>query len=239
MNLQSLSKPYFKIQPDYEGCLGYFSQDNCCYGCDNDTLELDGYEHTPLIIPGIENWCWEWDKENHFIKDHFFDEMKSDFNWENWKERGLDFAQRLRQIAPDDIEIVYDEIILDKISYFCLSPDACNIVGDTNECSESYEHDYLDIANFLPIHLPGLDKWWDEFDSHVDYANSFADTDFDWATWYFKGLEMVKIIRDHLPLSVDVWYRTPFELRHIYRVPDVFVKEDRTFLIRDFLKYYK
>ena len=80
MDLQSLSKPYFKIQPDYEGCLGYFSKDNCCYGCDDDTLELDGFESTPFVISGIEEWCWEWDKENHFIKDHFLDGMKSDFD---------------------------------------------------------------------------------------------------------------------------------------------------------------
>ena len=236
MDLQSLSKPYFKIQPDYEGCLGYFSKDNCCYGCDDDTLELDGFESTPFVIPGIEEWCWEWDKENHFIKDHFLDGMKSDFDWADWQKRGLDFAQRLRQIAPDEIEIAYGNDVLDKIRYFYFSADTCCVVGDTNECSEIYEDDVLEVAHFLPIHLPGLDKWWKEFDCHVDYADSTADPDFDWATWYFKGLEMVKLIRANLPLSVEVWYRIPFELRKVFPVPDLFVKEDGTFLIRDFLK---
>ena len=239
MDLQKLSKPYFKIQPDYEGCLGYFSRDNCCYGCDDDTLELDGYESTPFVISGIEDWCWEWDRENHFFKDHYLDGKKSGFDWADWHKRGLDFAQRLRQIVPDEIEIAFGNTVLDKINYFYLSADTCEAVGDTNVCSEIYEDDIIKVANFLPIHLPGLDKWWSEFDCHVDYAESSADPDFDWASWYFKGFEMVKVIRANLPLSVDVWYRIPFELRQIFPVPDLLVKEDGTFLIRDFLKYYK
>lgn len=89
-------KPFFQINPDYAGCLGYFSKDNCCYGCDDDTLELDGYESSPFVIPGIEDWCWAWDKENHFLKDHYLDGKKSDFEWDAWHRKGLDLAQKLR-----------------------------------------------------------------------------------------------------------------------------------------------
>lgn len=142
--------------------------------------------------------------------------MKSDFDWSNWQKRDLDFAKRLRQIAPDDIEIAYDNTVLDKISYFYFSADTCGVVDDTNDCSEIYEDDTLEVAHFPPIHLPGLDKWWKEFDSHVDYADSTADPDFDWATWYSKGLEKVKIIRANVPLSVDVWFRIHFEVRQVF-----------------------
>lgn len=239
MDIEKLTKPYFKIWPDYEGCIGYFSVDNCNYGCDYDTLELEGYESTPFVVPGIESWCREWDRESTYA----LKGVKSDFNWSDWQQRGLDIAQRLRQITPDEIEIVYSkagkDVLMEKITYFYFSADTCGVVGDTNECSQIYEDDFLDVANFLPIHLPGLDKWWKDFDCHVDYADSTADPDFDWATWYFKGLEMVKIIRSNLPLSVDVWYRIPFELRNVFPVPDLLVKEDGTFLIRDFLKRYK
>ncbi len=64
-------EPYFEINPDYEGCLGYFSVDNCNYGCDDDILELNGYESTPFVVPGLEAWCWEWDKEAHRSLDCF------------------------------------------------------------------------------------------------------------------------------------------------------------------------
>lgn len=47
---------------------------------------------------------------------------------------------------------------------------------------------------------------------------------------------MVKIIRTNLPLSVDVWYRIPFEHRNILPVPELLVKEDGAFHIKDFLK---
>lgn len=238
MDLQEL-KPYFKINPDYEGCLGYFSKDNCCYGCDNDTLELDGFESIPFVIPGIEKWCWEWDKENHFIKDHYFDGVRSDFDWEAWHRRGLDLAQKLRQIAPKEIDIFYargnKDIVLEKINYFCFSPDTCYVVGATNACSEIFENDILEVAYFNPIYLSGLNEWWQEFDRHVDYADSTADPDFDWITWYFKGLKMAKCIRANLPSSVEVWYRIPFELHNLFPVPDILVKENGTLKIQDFL----
>lgn len=235
MDLSKLSKPYFKIEPDYEGCIGYFSRDNCNYGCDDDTLELDGLESTPFVVPGIEDWCWEWDEEAHFAKDHSSDGVVSDFDRSDWIKRGLDLAQRLRQITPDEIEITFYNTVIKKIPYFSFSVDTCTTVEDTDECSEIYENDMLKVANFLPIHLPGLDTWRNDYAHHVDYADSIADPDFDWATWYCKGLEMVKIIRANLPLSLDVWFRIPFELRKIFPVPDLFVKKDSSFLIRDFL----
>lgn len=231
-------KPFFQINPDYAGCLGYFSKDNCCYGCDDDTLELDGYESSPFVIPGIEDWCWAWDKENHFLKDHYLDGKKSDFEWDAWHRKGLDLAQKLRQITPKEIDIYYlkgnDEIVLEKIDYFCFSPDTCCVVGDTNICAEIYEDDLLEVAYFTPIFLHGLNEWWHEFDEHVDYADSTADPDFDWVTWYVKGLEMAKCIRANLPSSVKVWYRVPFELRTLFSAPDILVNEDETFKIQDF-----
>lgn len=41
VNFEKLSKPYFLINPDYEGCLGDFSIDNCSYGCDGDIVVLE------------------------------------------------------------------------------------------------------------------------------------------------------------------------------------------------------
>lgn len=233
-------EPYFEICPDYEGCLGNFSIDHCSYGCEDDTLELEGYESTPFVMPGLEAWCWEWDTEAHRRLDAKRDGIDYKPIENNWIERGLDLAQRLRQILPNSINLYFrkgsDSVMLDKITYFVLSPDCNFFIGDTNEYSVAYDGDECAIADFLPFPLPGLDKWWHDFDRHVDYADSTADPDFDWATWTIKGLEFAKEIRRHLPSTVEVWYRHPFETGKIFPHPDLLVKEDGTFLVRDFLK---
>lgn len=235
VDLQNLVKPYFLIHPDFCGCLGYFSFDNCSYGCDDDILELEGYDVTPFHIPGIEEWCLEWDEENYKA----IHGEPSDFDWDEWHKRGLDLAQQLRQLVPDDIEIVYrkgtEDIILDKFKDFFLSPDTSFVVGDTNLYSICYDEDVLEIGYFPPIPLEGLDEWWRDFDSHVDYADTWADPDYDWMTWYCRGLEMAKKIRDAFPESVEVWYKIPYELKNLLPIPDLFVKADGSFLIKDFL----
>ncbi|MBD5328811.1 MAG: hypothetical protein HDS03_02795 [Bacteroides sp.] len=99
VDFKKLSKPYFIIQPDYGGCLGYFLLDNCSYGCDGDILELEGFEETPFHMPGIEEWCLEWDKENYKA----IHRIPSDFDWNEWHKRGLQFAQFLKQLVGDKI----------------------------------------------------------------------------------------------------------------------------------------
>lgn len=136
MDINKLTKPYFLFNVDYCGCLGYFSADNCSYGCEDDTLELEGYEDTPFVLPGIESWCDDWDVAAH---KEVFEGVKNAMDWDDWNRRGLAFAQMLRQLAPVDIEIVYrkgqEYILLDKIKYFALCPDCVWCIGDTNECS--------------------------------------------------------------------------------------------------------
>lgn len=235
VDFENLSKPYFLIDPDYCGCLGYFSLDNCNYGCEGDIVELEGYEETPFHIPGIEVWCLEWDEENYKA----IQREPSDFDWSEWHKRGLYLAQQLRQLAPDEIEIIYrkgtNDILLDKFKHFFLSPDTNFIVGDTNLYSICYDEDILEIGYFSPIRLEGLDQWWRSFDSHVDYADTWADPDYDWMTWYCQGLEMAKKIRANLPESVEIWYGVPYELKNLLPMPDLLVKSDGSFLIRDFL----
>lgn len=238
MDINKLTKPYFLFNVDYCGCLGYFSADNCFYGCEDDTLELEGYEDTPFVLPGIESWCDDWDVAAH---KEVFEGVKNAMDWDDWNRRGLAFAQMLRQLAPVDIEIVYrkgqEYILLDKIKYFALCPDCVWCIGDTNECSETLDvNDILEVAYFKPMHIPGIGQWYDDFDRRADYAYSTADPSFDWASWTAKGWEFARIIRANLPMSVEVWYRNPFELREIFPVKDLRVNLDGTFTIDDFLK---
>lgn len=232
--LENIGK-YFRISPDYGGCLGYYSADNCCYGCDDDTLELEGYEDTPFIVPGLEDWCNEW--EIHCYNS--VHKLPSRPEADTWDERGLDLAQRLRQIMPDDVALLFSkgdkDVLIDRITYFYLSADTCFAIGDTNQYTVTYEGDYLQIADFLPIHLPGLDKWWHEFDAHVDYADTCADADFDWLTWCLKGIHFASIIRKAIPDSVQIWFRTPFELRSVNMDFDLRFNPDGTIDVADFL----
>lgn len=182
---------------------------NCSYGCDGDILELEGFEKTSFHIPGIEEWCLEWDKENYKA----IHRIPSDFDWNERHKRGLQFAQFLKQLVGDKIEVNYQkgskDILLDRFRYFSLSPDTCFLVGDTNEYSISYDGDLLEIGYFPPIALDGLDQWWRDFDNHVDYVDAWADPEYDWMTWYCKGLEIAKKIRVGLPGAIEVWYRVP------------------------------
>jgi hypothetical protein len=152
----------------------------------------------------------------------------------------LRLAQTFRQILPDEINLYYqykgDNILIEKINYFVLSPDVPYIIGDTNVASEAYNEDEITIGYFSPIKLPGLDKWWHAFDSHVDYADSTADENFDWMTWIIQGLEFAKIIRRHLPQSVAVWFSAPFEIRNIIPHLEVLIKADGSFKIDKFHK---
>lgn len=230
--MQELIKPYFLISPDYGCCLGHFvtNDSSLSYGCDDDTIELEGYDDTPFVVPGIEEWCYQWEVANDkYIKGelHTLDPA--------WEERGLALAQAFRQILPDEINLYYGtKCLIEKIKYFVLSPDVPSIIGDTNVVSEAYDEDEITIGYFSPIKAPGLDKWWHDFDSHVDYADSTADENFDWMTWIIQGLDFAKIIRSHLPQSVSVWFSTPFEIRNIIPHLDVLINADGSFKIEKF-----
>ncbi|MCM1293181.1 MAG: hypothetical protein NC230_06355 [Bacteroides sp.] len=228
-------KKFFRINPDYEGCFGHFSVDNCSYGCDDDTLELEGYEATPFVVPGIEKWCYQWDEMAHSAKDG----TQCNVDGFEWVARGRHLAQQLRQILPDEITLLYkpgdkDELI-EKIEYFILSPDTCQAIGNTNVLTETYDGDTVEVADFPPITLPGLDKWWNEFDDHIDYADFTADPDFDWTTWNLQGIHFASIIRKHLPDTVEVWYSTPFEIRNITDF-ELRFNPDGTIDMADFMK---
>ena len=112
------TKPYFIISVDYEGCFGYYSEDNCCYSCDDDILELEGYENTPFHVKGLEKWCYEWN--DAMLRTNAGEQ--ADFNWDDWKRRGLDLSQRLRQILPEQISLYFrkngKDILIEKISFF-------------------------------------------------------------------------------------------------------------------------
>jgi hypothetical protein len=100
--MQELIKPYFLISPDYGCCLGDFvtNDSNLSYFCDDDIIELEGYDDTPFVVPGIEEWCYQWEDENDkYIKDklHTLDPT--------WIERGFVLAQAFRQILPDEINL--------------------------------------------------------------------------------------------------------------------------------------
>lgn len=230
-DLNKLAKPYFLIHPDYEGCLGYFSKDNCSYGCDADIVELEDYKDTPFKIPGIENWCYEW----HFETITHKGDEPTDFDWEDWHKRGLAFAQLLRQLAPDEIEIVYrrglENILLEKITRFTFCPDITWVIADTNLYVIIAEDDEFDVGYFPPIRIPGLSKWWLDFDCRVDYADTTADPTYDWASWTARGWELVKQIRAVLHESICVEYLNPFELRDIFPLKKLRVNLDGSFSI--------
>jgi hypothetical protein len=235
--MQKLTKPYFLISPDFGGCLGNFVTRNSdlSYACYDDTIILEGYDETPFVVPGIEEWCKQWEIDNYKYLNKEFASLDT-----TWADRGLRLAQTFRQILPDEINLYYpykgDNILIEKINYFVLSPDVPYIIGDTNVASEAYNEDEITIGYFSPIKLPGLDKWWHAFDSHVDYADSTADENFDWMTWIIQGLEFAMIIRRHLPQSVAVWFSAPFEIRNIIPHLEVLIKADGSFKIDKFHK---
>lgn len=229
---------YFKISPDYGGCLGYYSEDSCSYGCENDTLELEGYEDTPFHVPGLTEWCEEWEVHcERSIKG--LPPLPSS---ELWTERGLYLAQMLRQIMPDEIALLYDVgdgvKLIDKITCFFLSADTCFSIGDTNYYTVTYFGDVAEIADFEPIPLPGLDKWWHDYDNRVNYADTCCtDKEFDWVKWCMQGMHYASIIRKYLPESVEVWFRTPFELRTVGIEFDIRFNSDGTLELSDFLHH--
>lgn len=236
MEAKNIKKPYFRISVDYEGTLGYFSLDNCNYGCDNDELILEGYDETPFVVPGIEEWCYEW---NEFNGRYVHGEIMT-FDWADWQRRGRDFGQKLRQIVPDEIDIFYscgkEEIHIQRINNFQIHPNFGYEIGYCDGVSTDCEEDILHIGWFKPIHIPGIYNWWKDFDLHVDYVENTADPNFDWATWYAKGLTFATEIRTKLHPSVSLWYRCPFELRDIFPVRDLKVQLDGSFKVGDFLK---
>lgn len=230
-----MDRHYFIIQPDFSCCIGDYSYDNCSYFCDNDIIELEGYDDTPFHVPGIEQWRLEWETMNvcRICGERCY--IDSD----EWLRRGWALAQQLRQVLPDEIDLYFlkhdDRNLVQKVKYFSLSPDTTWIIGTTDRGVIIYEKDILEVAEFMPFDVPGLDDWYNEFDRHVDYNDTTADRDFDWATWYVKGLEFAKIIRRNLPKAVDVWYRSPYELRDVFPVKDLRVLENGAFKIGDFL----
>jgi hypothetical protein len=237
--MQELIKPYFLISPDYGCCLGHFATNDSSlsYGCDDDTIEIEGHDDTPFVVPGIEEWCEQWEDETHKYFENKYHNQSMPLD-HTWVDRGFVLAQAFRQILPDEINLYYfckgDNILIEKIKYFVLSPDVPSIIGDTNVVSEAYDEDEITIGYFSPIKAPGLDKWWHDFDSHVDYADSTADENFDWMTWIIQGLDFAKIIRSHLPQSVAVWFRTPFEIRNIIPHLDILIQTDGSFKIGKF-----
>lgn len=234
--MQDLIMPYFIIAPDYGSCLGSFrtKDSSLSYSCDDDTIELEGYDDTPFVVPGIEEWCNQWEEENYkYIQNEFHNESQS--LDPTWYGRGLILAQAFRQILPDEINLYYwNHILIEKINYFRINPDVLSVIGDTNICSETCDEDKLSIDYFPSIELPGVNKWLNDFERHVDFVNATADADFDWMTWIIQGLEMAKIIRNHLPQSVSVWFSTPFELRNIVPWLDVLINPNGSFKIEKF-----
>lgn len=229
-------KKYFRICPDYEGCFGYFSVDNCCYGCDDDTLELEGYEDTPFKVPGIEKWCYEWDEMAHAAKD----KTPCLVNADEWIKRGRQLAQELRQILPDDIVLLFkhgdkDEYI-DKITYFVLEPDYAGFPGRCNEYDIYIEDNTIEVGDFPPITLSGLGEWYDVFDKNIVFPGDPIDTSIDWEAWYRQGLWFAFNFRQILPASVSIWYRVPYELRGVLQHPDLLIGFDGKSTIANFLK---
>lgn len=231
-----MERPYFIIQPDFGGCIGNYSKDNCSYFCDDDIIELEGYEHNPFHIPGIERWCTEWE----IMNDCHIHNKPCSIDEDEWYRRGQTLAQLFRQILPSQIDLYYlkheEKALIDRVDYFVFSPDCNYTIGTTNLYSISYDENIIEIADFAPFEVPGLHEWYEDFDSNVEYLEEYADPEFDWATWYFKGIEMVKTIRQNLPASVIVWYRIPYELRNVFPVKDLKVLPDCTFKIMDFSK---
>lgn len=186
-----------------------------CYGCDEDTLELDGYEATPFIVSDLEAWCDEWEIDNY----NYIHKLPEREEAKTWIVRGLALAQQLRQIMPDEVVLLFrqgdKDLMLEKITYFFLFPDTHWAIGDTSAETVEFDGDEIQIADFLTIKLPGFDKWYKEFDSRADYVKNTVVPDFDWHSWNLQGIHFASIIRKHLPETVAVWYRTPFELRSV------------------------
>lgn len=234
--MQDLKMPYFIINPDYGACYGSFitKDGSMSYDCDEDIIVLEEYEDTPFVVPGIEEWCYQLEDMN-YKKLHNELPDASLPTYSAWRNRGLALAQAFRQILPDEINLYYlNRELIKKINYFRIMPDVLSIIGFVNGVCEIYEKGEISIGYFPSIELPGVDKWWNDFDSHVDYADATADTDFDWMTWIIKGLEMAKVIRNQLPQSVAVWFSTPFELRNVINHLDVLINLDGSFKIEEF-----
>lgn len=239
MKRDQLKEPYILIQCDYEGCLGYDSEDKCSMGCDDDDVEIYGYMDTPFTVPGIEEWCYQW-SDITLAKIH--NKPIPDFA-KDWNARGKDLAQRLRQIMPEEVNLYYfdegDYIEIEKVRTFSISADVCRILGVSNICDEEVDKDdtFL-LGDFLPIHIPGLFEWQQDFEGRTNFAQiPYINPDYDWATWYARGLQLAKQIRKAIHPTIQLWYRVPFELGIIFPVKDVLIRPNGSCLVRDRLTY--
>lgn len=103
MDKSKLKKPYFYLRPGMNAIIGTYSVDNRDYSCKGDKIVLAGRESTPITLPGLEEWCMEYHRE----RSNYLNGVDEIFDQDEWNYAGLRLAIRLREVLPDDIELVY------------------------------------------------------------------------------------------------------------------------------------
>ncbi len=78
-----------------------------------------------------------------------------------------------------------------------------------------------DVADFdvdgeeYKIKIPGLYKWYKDFEDGVDNSYCALDESFDVDSWNEKGLALAAELRKQLPPYIDLWYDNPYKDKKI------------------------
>lgn len=93
------------ISPDYD--VLYYDEKSRAESFYDDgkiIVEVGGNDRKEILMPGFEEW------HNEYIRATDFVECKTDtnFDYDGWEERGLKFAQMLREQLPDSIDLWYE-----------------------------------------------------------------------------------------------------------------------------------
>ena len=92
------------MQPDYGEAL-FWDEEGCCIGgYDAIYIGEDGNEITVDLssISGLKEWFREWDS-----KTIYHTVPLTDSQWKEWWEKGVEFAEAVNQLFPDDVELYY------------------------------------------------------------------------------------------------------------------------------------
>lgn len=105
---------------------------------------------------------------------------------------------------------------MDKYYRLEINPDIGHIYTLGDGCSyeawddEVYNFDY-EYGPCYSIVLPGICDWFRRYEGATDFSVTTTEPSFDWRAWHIEGLQLAKELRRHLPASVRLYYRPPYE----------------------------
>lgn len=101
---QQIIRTILQINPDYDTCFYYLSEDHAPLSIENDQIDgLMDANGVPIVIPGYSAWLEELQPiiiASETGHDYTFD-------WQDYHRRGIALAKQLRALLPDDTDLWY------------------------------------------------------------------------------------------------------------------------------------